>query len=134
VSECNLGNETYCPFVIRNTAGTITQVNTPSLNLAQLKTNGVDIEAQYALPLERIYATLPGTLNFGVLATYVAHLKTITATGSLDIAGETGCSPTSALLCVPDWTLDQTINYTVDKLSIHQPDRIGLLSRPAGVL
>lgn len=118
VSECNLGNQTYCPFVIRNTAGTITQVNTPSLNLAQLKTNGVDIEAQYALPLERVYSALPGVMSFGVLATYVAHLKTITATGSLDIADETGCSPTSALLCVPDWTLDQTINYTVNRLSI----------------
>ena len=101
VTQCNLGNTDFCPFVIRDTNGVITQVNTPYLNLAKLQTSGLDIETQYTLPLQRVSASLPGTLNFDVLATYIAHLKTVQPTGSIDIAGETGCSPTSALLCVP---------------------------------
>ena len=93
-------------------------MNTPYLNLAKLQTSGLDIETQYTLPLQRVSASLPGTLNFDVLATYIAHLKTVQPTGSIDIAGETGCSPTSALLCVPNWAVDLTANYTVKRLSV----------------
>lgn len=118
VNQCAAGNTTYCPFVVRDGSGTITEVDTPYLNLAKLKTSGLDIEGQYTLPLNRLSSKLPGALNIDVLATYIAHLKTIQATGSLDIAGETGCSPTSALLCVPHWSVDMTANYTADRLSV----------------
>jgi outer membrane receptor protein involved in Fe transport len=118
VNQCAAGNTAFCPFVIRDGTGTITEVDTPYLNLAKLKTSGLDIEGQYTLPLNHLSPNLPGTLNIDVLATYIAHLKTIQATGSLDIAGETGCSPTSALLCVPHWSVDMTANYTVNRLSL----------------
>lgn len=118
VSQCVAGNTQLCNYVIRDNTGTITEVDTPYLNLSQLQTSGLDIEGQYTLPLSHVSANLPGTLNIDVMATYVAHLKTVNSTGSIDIAGETGCSPTSALLCVPDWSVDTTLNYTLDRFSL----------------
>jgi len=118
VSQCVGGNTQLCNFVVRDGAGTITEVDTPFINLSQLQTNGLDIEAQYVLPLNHLSSKLPGVLTIDALATYVAHLRTVNATGSIDIAGETGCSPTSSLLCEPKWSADATVNYTLDRFSL----------------
>ncbi|MDB5718742.1 MAG: TonB-dependent receptor-like protein, partial [Sphingomonas bacterium] len=119
VTQCNIGNTVFCPLVTRGNDRFITLIRTPFLNLNTVKTDGVDIQAQYSLPLSRLSSSLPdGNFDFTASATYVAHLKTIQATGSTDIAGVTGCSVTSFFSCLPHWTLDSVATYTQGRFSI----------------
>ncbi len=118
VTQCNIGNTVFCPLVQRDGTNQITLVSSPYLNLNTLQTEGVDVVTQYALPLNAVHDSLPGTLNFNVNATYIAHLTTVQKTGSLDIAGVTGCSVTSFFSCVPHWTFDGSVNYEMSRFSV----------------
>jgi len=118
VTQCNLGNTVFCPLVQRDATKQITLVSSPYLNLNTLQTEGVDVVMQYGLPLASVHESLAGSLNFNFNATYVAHLTTVQKTGSLDIAGVTGCSVTSFFSCVPHWTYDGTANYQLDRFSV----------------
>ena len=82
MTQCNVGNTDFCQFVQRDANNQITLVSSPYLNLNTLKTDGVDIATQYALPLDAVHAKLPGTVNFNFNATYIAHLTTVQQTGS----------------------------------------------------
>ncbi len=118
VNQCFQGVTYFCQFIIRDSTNTIQQILLPYLNLNTVKTNGIDLEAQYHLPLADVVQSWQGSLDFSMYATYVAHLTTIQSTGSLDIAGVTGCAVTSTFECVPHWTLDGTISYTRGPLSL----------------
>ena len=119
VTQCFQGVTFYCSYIDRGPDGVITLIHAPYLNLNSLMTDGFDIEGQYTLPLQNFSHSLPGALNFSFLATYVKHLISKQSTGSLDIAGVTGCAVTSTFLCVPHWTLDATLGYDVGPLSVN---------------
>lgn len=118
VNQCNNGQTVYCQYVTRGSDGLITLITTPFLNLNRLKTNGFDIVADYHLPLERLSPRLPGTLDFDLTMSHIAHLTTVQATGAIDVAGVTGCSVTSFIECTPHWTYDGTITYNYNRFSL----------------
>ena len=117
VTRCFQGATELCPFVTRDGTNTLTQVRNSSLNLSQLRTSGIDIEADYRLPLSNITASLPGTLTLRALATYVRHLTSVDTTGTVDRAGMTGW-PIQATPGVPHWTGDLTATYDNGPLSL----------------
>jgi len=64
-------------------------VNTQSFNLASVKTKGVDIEASYQMPLDRIHA--PGRLTVRALATHVISFTSysgIKGVPNVELAGQ----------------------------------------------
>ena len=83
------------PFVTLDPASPIgvSRVNVPQQNLNALKTHGVDIEAVYRAPLDRL--NLPGDLTLRALGTWIASYRTVTPTTNIDSAGVTG---------TPDWS------------------------------
>ncbi len=113
---CAGGSAVHCQFITRlpPPANTLVSVRSPALNLDQLRTSGVDIEANYSLPLDRIGKTLPGTLSFRLLASYLDRLTrtdtfgTVTDTAGLN-GGERVATPSwqgsfSALYRSDPWT------------------------------
>ena len=100
-------NQSYAPFVIldpNNPTG-IGKVNSPEANLNAQKTNGMDIEVDYRVPLDLLH--IPGGLVFRTLGTHVQHLKTITATTNIDSAG----------VSMPWWSWNSTFTYELGRVS-----------------
>jgi len=76
VDQCAAGNAAVCSLITRNN-GAISLISTPNLNLATLKTRGVDVEANYSFGLGEIFGT-PSRASLRALASYVAKLETTT--------------------------------------------------------
>jgi outer membrane receptor protein involved in Fe transport len=118
----NAANSAYCQLITYTTAPTATSlgvVNTVRnlfLNLNQLETSGVDIEADYVLPLSKFGTS--GSLTFRALATYLRTLKTTDATGNtIDRAGQLGAPPSGAT-GLPRWQLNGLVTYDRGPLSM----------------
>lgn len=114
----------YCGFVTR-TGTVVTAVNTQLLNLAKLKTSGIDFDMSYRFPLAggRTTARLSGN--------YVAHLTTDDGTGIprsynaagiitnvgavVDRAGQSGGFSsgvvTNGATSVPHWIVNGSLTY-----------------------
>lgn len=90
IDRCFSGNTVLCDLLTRSPAGILTNVRTPFLNLASLKTRGIDFEALYHLPLDRLSSDSDGALTFRLLATYVDRLAINDGVTTVDVAGETG--------------------------------------------
>lgn len=82
VDQCAAGNAAVCNLITRNN-GTISLIATPNLNLATLKTRGLDVEANYRFGLGNVLGA-PASASLRALASYVAKLET-TTTGSAPV-------------------------------------------------
>ena len=96
---CFNGNQAACDRVIRDANGTITTVFANAQNIASFKTNGVDIEAAYTLPLSELNGGWGGTLRMRALATYVDKLIINDGTTAVDRAGAVG----NTVAGIPKW-------------------------------
>jgi outer membrane receptor protein involved in Fe transport len=83
---------------------TITQVRNVTLNLDFIKTQGIDIEAVYRIPL----GGSDRSISLRGLATYVSELKTASFGDVVDRAGQTG---NSAGLAAPSWTASGFVTF-----------------------
>jgi iron complex outermembrane receptor protein len=91
VSRCFNGNAALCGQIVRGGANNrVTEVYATFVNLAEYKTHGVDFEASYSLPLENVSASLPGSLRFRALATYVPSLTTYDGITKIEYVGDVG--------------------------------------------
>ncbi|BBC71134.1 conserved hypothetical protein [Altererythrobacter sp. B11] len=97
LNRCESGATDLCDLVTRGPTGSLVSINNTLLNLNQLKTKGIDIEASYRLPLG------PGNLTLRALGTYAFELITVDQAGETDRAGQNG-SPVSQESGVPDFT------------------------------
>ena len=70
INGCRGGQADLCSRLVRDGAGKLTQVINGRFNAQTLKTNGIDIELYYSLPLERISADMGGKLSFRGSASY----------------------------------------------------------------
>jgi hypothetical protein len=85
------GNSAYAKYItFDNSALGVARVDVPQLNLNALKTDGVDMELAYRVPMEALHA--PGRLNLRMLGTYTRHNHTITATTNIDVT-DTASAP-----------------------------------------
>lgn len=74
----------FCSNIIRNSAGVITRINSPYANLGNLRTEGIDVEAQYRTDLGA------GSLTLRGVGTYTLHAISAFGQGEIDRAGEVG--------------------------------------------
>lgn len=107
VTRCFNGNTELCSRVERNAAGTITRTVSTFLNLAEYKTNGIDAEMSYTLPLSDVSA-LPGSVNFRLLGTWVDSLSTDDGVSRIEYVKSQGYS---FGLGVPKWRVNGTVAY-----------------------
>jgi outer membrane receptor protein involved in Fe transport len=85
VDGCYTGGATaLCDFVVRDNAGVITQVTTPTLNLAQFKASGVDAEISYRTDF------VGGELTLRGLASWVDEFETVNGSLQVDRTGVVG--------------------------------------------
>ncbi len=76
INGCFAGDQSLCQYVVKDTTPLgIARVNSPNLNLNAQKTDGFDLEANYAVPLERL--NLPGSLTIRALGLYTRNAKSI---------------------------------------------------------
>src|SRR6185437_1538132 len=96
INFCFQGNTFYCQFVQRqgNTAtGTILGVTSSNQNLNAQRTNGVDLEADYAVPMDSWFTWWDGTLGIRSVFNYLGiNTQNIAGSPSLHNAGNIGSS------------------------------------------
>lgn len=102
-------NAAFEQYVVRdNTALGVSRVNVPSANLNSQKTDGIDIELAYRVPLAALPFTVPGNLNLRAIGSWTDDARTISATGDNDIAGT---------FAAPEWQWNGTIAYALDRFT-----------------
>ncbi|MBN9320345.1 MAG: hypothetical protein BGN86_05830 [Caulobacterales bacterium 68-7] len=104
------GNTAWEPFVVRDgTSLGFSRVNATQLNLNAMRTNGVDIEIAYRVPLADLPLSLPGNLNLRAIGSWTDDARSITSTGvDIDSAGT---------ITNPEWSWNVTGVYNLDRFS-----------------
>ncbi len=116
INQCALGNQTLCAAIVRDpTTQQITTVFATNLNLASYKTRGIDFEASYRVPLDRISSSMPGTLSFRALATYVDSLK---INNGLSVVQRAGIVGDTLAFTTPKWRGTGSINYQSENVGV----------------
>jgi len=129
ITASNPNGNSFCQFVNR-TGTTLNSVSIPTLNLASIRTNGVDFDVSYRHRLGS------GSMTARFFGTYVAHLitddglgtpRTYNAAGILqtkgsviDRAGQVGGFTTgtnTGSTSVPHWQLNGSLTYATDLFS-----------------
>jgi outer membrane receptor protein involved in Fe transport len=118
---CFGGQGAYCNFITRiGGTGAIQTIDTRKQNLNTLHSEGIDFEANYALPLNQVSSSLGGTLSVRALASYLKHLTTTDAFGTVtEFSGVTGGELTGA----PKWQGSLSVTYTDDKWTLYVGER-----------
>lgn len=113
VNECFKGRQAACGLLNDGTIAMgedITEIRNVSLNLEEMRTKGIDIEADYRIDLgENSQLLLRG------LATYTAELETEAFGQVVNGAGQTG---TAASLSVPKWAANGFITFLHPRFSL----------------
>jgi iron complex outermembrane recepter protein len=117
---CFAGNQALCPSIVFNPDKSIAYIISQQLNLSRLSTSGVDIEAQYTLPLSS-FSRLGGDLSFRVLLTYVDKLVTTDPSGTRNRVGQLGAL--NRVTGVPHWSGNADILYRADRWQVNLQTR-----------
>jgi outer membrane receptor protein involved in Fe transport len=105
------------PFSDRTSANFPSRIINQNLNIAQLYTHGIDVEASYATDLDRLASGLPGRMNVRLLASYQPVLKSRPYAGAtvIDAAGAANLSETRITLsggyAVGNFSTDIQVRY-----------------------
>lgn len=111
VDRCERGATEFCPLIDRDPiTNQITVVRNINLNVANLTTRGLDIEASYVTTLAG------GQLSLRALATHVKDLITADSFGSVDRAGQNGVPP-STQPGLPSWTVNGNVGWSSDRFA-----------------
>lgn len=103
VNRCQSGNQTLCGLITR-VGGAITTIDNPYLNLQSLKTDGLDIELSYRLPIGA------GNATARFLANRVFSYAISDGVTSIDRAGD-------MVNAQPKWTGNATLGYQIGKFN-----------------
>jgi outer membrane receptor protein involved in Fe transport len=93
----------------------ILQITTAPLNFATEKATGFDIASNYLLPLDNLYESWPGALNFQVHITHaMSDVQNSGAPGTIpiDVVGE------NASAFAPHWKYQISTNYVSDPIVV----------------
>lgn len=104
VDRCFSGNQALCALITR-TNGVITRIDNPFLNLQSLKTDGLDLELSYSLPVG------PGTATTRLLANRVFSYEISDGITAIERAGDITAAQ-------PKWTGNATFGYRLDRFNI----------------
>ena len=106
VTRCFNGNQDLCARVFRDPAGNLLRVQSNSVNLSQYKTNGIDGEIAYTLPVS---AARQGRVNFRAVGTWVNSLTTYDGITRLEYVKNTSYAFVTG---VPDWRVNGSVGYS----------------------
>jgi len=112
---CARGSSAACDRITRDSTGTVTQVLSNAQNIASFETRGLDFEASYALPMERLSSDMGGMLRLRALATYVDRFIFDTGLTRVDTAGDVGDATANSM---PHWRGVFGVNYQGDTLGL----------------
>jgi outer membrane receptor protein involved in Fe transport len=122
VTRCSEGDTALCSFVARDANNLPSQVTLTYLNLASIRTNGLDIEASYNRTLSN-----GDRFSFRALGNYVHRLASTNGATSIDLAGIVGTSiggigtGNSGL---PHWRGNASESYTHGPLTFYLEQRL----------
>ncbi|MDB5705548.1 MAG: hypothetical protein JWN66_2664 [Sphingomonas bacterium] len=106
LARCNLGEQSFCnQLVFNGPGGALSQINVQPLNVANLKTSGLDIQADYSVPF------LTGRLTSSFMANYVFEESQLQLGTLVNYAGAMG--PNNGTTGVPRYR--GTFSTTWDK-------------------
>jgi outer membrane receptor protein involved in Fe transport len=112
VDECFAGSALACANVTRDAGGVITRIVTPQLNLASLKTSGVDFEVGWPLQVAG------GQLGLRLIASYLDKYESeVPGAPVIDRAGEVGLSAN------PRWSGSLSATYQSDRWLLFVQER-----------
>ena len=105
VNACYAGVQALCPFIQRNSTGTISIVTVKAANTAFLKERGFDLETSYQKDLADFGDPWAGTVSARLLATNIWELTSVDALGNVTpTAGQNSGG-------IPHWTYFMTVGY-----------------------
>jgi outer membrane receptor protein involved in Fe transport len=114
LDQCLAGVTSLCANIIRDGAGKITRIESPTLNLNRLATSGVDFELSYR-PRGDV---LGGTANIRFIASYLdKQRQDIAKSASIDRAGEVGLSAN------PRWSATASVNWKSGPVELFVQER-----------
>ena len=120
VAQCFLGVQAFCDRMTGEGTADITGITNTAANIGSFVTRGVDMEADYNLPLDRLSSGASGDLNFRVIGSYLYDMIVDGGLGSAPVnyAGQTG--PTGAFggfNTSPKWQANAFMTYSNSKFS-----------------
>jgi outer membrane receptor protein involved in Fe transport len=102
-----------CANILRGPDGQITRVNSYPINLSQLDTQGIDLEASYRKPLSELVTGLRGDMTLhGNMTFYLKSLQDNPFVPSLDAVGQ------NIMDGIPKWKLNATATYQLDPITV----------------
>jgi outer membrane receptor protein involved in Fe transport len=104
VNRCFNGNTELCARVFRDSTGTIVRTISTPVNLAEYKTNGIDGEIAYTMPV-----SAQGRMTFRAVGTWVDSLTTNDGISKIEYVGTTGYAFVNGM---PDWRINASIGYS----------------------
>lgn len=114
---CYAGNQLYCSQIEFDADGYIRIIRLQNQNSAAQKTNGLDFEASYSLPMSEIVGSWDGTATIRGLLTHTRDLTTITPDGQviqgLNVYGG-GVYP---YVVAPKWRYNVMVSYDTESFS-----------------
>lgn len=120
IDRCYQGNTALCAFVNRDSSGNLDSVILSQVNLAQLKTRGIDFEASYTTPLDRFVDSWQGALTLHGLATYTDRFILDDGVTSVNYAGDVG---SDIAYPTPKWRWNVSATYTNGPLTAYVAGR-----------
>jgi outer membrane receptor protein involved in Fe transport len=119
VDRCfNLNDPLTCPLITFSAVGTnpqgnLAEIRNVNVNLQWLHTRGLDLEADYRLPLDAINSAFDGNLNLRLLATRTFESSTNLFGVVVDQVGTTGSAGG-----IPKWLVNLYSTYSNGPLSV----------------
>lgn len=111
VDRCEAGNTDLCRYINRDSSGTITSISSSQVNLAQLKTDGIDAEVAYSLPLDN---DANGRINVRLVGTWVNSFTRDDGITKIEYVGTQGYAFTDG---TPRLRANLTVGYSSDSFS-----------------
>ncbi len=112
LNGCLAGNPLYCGFLHRDANGILTQYDLIPANVAEARTNGIDVEASY------LTAIGPGEASFRVVGTYLMELSTLNNGVFVDIAGSVSTNTPDGREGMPKVKLVANAKYSWDAYTL----------------
>jgi iron complex outermembrane receptor protein len=115
VNNCYAGQTAYCDAITFAADKTITFIKNTPFNFVSQNAEGIDFEASYRVPLDRIVSGLNGNLEFRALATDYINLTLNNGALVTQLAGQ---NSNDAYNGVPKWRYTGSVTYSNDPISL----------------
>ncbi|MCL7714739.1 TonB-dependent receptor domain-containing protein [Stenotrophomonas mori] len=116
VLRCIAGNQAMCNRIERDANGDIEQIKSNYVNLAEYRTNGVDLDLLYTLPASKLFPSMPGTFHTRVLATWIDSLTTFDGKNDFEYVKSQGLTGGAG---VPRWRGNASFGWRGDRYAAH---------------